>query len=209
MSSAPTGPERGRDEGLRELARLAARGEDWAFEEIHRRLAQGLERFLSKRSGALGNIAEELAQRTWVEFWRSLRSGHYDPSRAAVSTYVYGVGYKIWLQYARANRDKLTLDPADDLMSSMLDDHPPPLDVSAAAERIDALRACLSAGGAGPFVLSPEEKVVLEGLAAGESERSLAARLNLAASTIHARKQSGFHKLRRCMELKGFRDEKT
>ncbi|MBL8878642.1 MAG: hypothetical protein JNG88_05930 [Phycisphaerales bacterium] len=196
--------EHGRDAGLRELARIAARGEDWAFEEIHRRLSQGLERFLRKRVGSLGNVAEELAQRTWVEFWRSLRAGRYDPSRAAVSTYVYGVGYKIWLQFAREKRDKLTLDPADDLMHSMLDAHPDPHDVSGAAEHLDALRGCLSAVGAGPFVLTPEERVVLEGLAGGESERSLATRLNLAASTVHARKQSGFHKLRRCMELKGF-----
>lgn len=209
MNPESSNPERGRDEGLRELARIAARGEDWAFEEIHRRLSQGLERFLKKRAGSAANIAEELAQRTWVEFWKSLRAGRYDPARAAVSTYVYGVGYKVWLQYARGNRDKLGLDPADDLMQALLDDQPAPHDVSGAAEHLDALRGCMSATGAGAYVLTQEERAVLEGLTAGESERSLATRLNLAASTIHARKQSGFHKLRRCMELKGFGGEKS
>ena len=66
------------------------------------------------------------------------------------------------------------------------------------------MRDCLSATDT-RYALSDEERVVVRGLANGETERSLASQLGIAASTVHARKMSSYNKLRHCLALKGFR----
>ena len=72
-----------------------------------------------------------------------------------------------------------------------------------AAELLDAMRGCLHAAGT-PFALSAEERQIVIELSGGESERALAERLGVAASTIHARKQLAYRKLRQCLSAKGF-----
>src|SRR5207249_225931 len=83
---------------LRDLSAAASRGDRAAFEQIHRRLGGGVRRLLLARVGNRPELADELAQRTWVAAWEALRAGRYDPSRAEFSTFIYAVAYKTWLR---------------------------------------------------------------------------------------------------------------
>lgn len=74
------------------------------------------------------------------------------------------------------------------------------------AGAIEAVRGVLSGGEA---ELGDEERDVLRSIAAGESDRSIAKRLGLAASTVNVRKQSALSKLRRILARKGFRGEEA
>ncbi len=87
---------------LQALALRAGQGDESAFAELHARLEGGLKRFFFQRTGGGGDLIEELAQRTWVEAWRSLKAQRYDGGRAAFSTYLYGIGYKLLLRHRSA-----------------------------------------------------------------------------------------------------------
>lgn len=188
-------------EHLQRLAAAAAGGDDAAFEGLHRRLLGGLQHLFQRRVGRI-EVAEELAQRTWVAVWRSLRAGRYDPARAAISTYVYAVGHHVWLQYCQEYANSGGTEP---LWTAAMQPGPDdePADDLALAELIDAVRACVALEGE-PIALTPQERAVVSGLAAGLSERALAGQLGLAPSTIHARKTTAFDKLRRALTQRGF-----
>lgn len=192
---------------VRDLAARALQGDRAAFELLHQRLDGGLRRMLTRRTGGQFELAAELAQRAWIDTWKALCGQRYDPGRAEFSTFLYAIGYKIWLQYRRQERgaavaaDDLDefaerLLPADDALGMALH----------AGERIDALRACLR-NAEPPLALTEEERLIVEELAHGATERSLAQKLGLAASTIHARKTSGLEKLHKCLTAKGFGGE--
>ena len=189
---------------LNDLVKRAQAGDQWAFEQLVRRLDGGLKRILLRRAGGRTEVAEEIAQRTWTAAWEALVRRRYDPRKAAISTFVYAVAHKLWLQHVRRAGNEPT-QPAAALLSL-----PGPTDdpeaVMLNAEIVDALRACLHAEDAF-YGLTPEERQVVTGLASGQTERALAEQLGMAASTIHARKQSGYRKLRRCMAAKGFSAE--
>jgi RNA polymerase sigma factor (sigma-70 family) len=201
------GSEKPRAAAVTSLAALAERalaGDEPAFEELYRRLDGGLQRFLSRRGGTTGELVEELAQRTWVAVWGALHAGRYDPRRSAFSTFLYAVGYKVWLQHRRqARTGPQPLDDVEGLLDGLLHDLNDPADALDLGELLDAVRACI-ASHATAGALTADERAVLQGVTAGESERALAARLGVAASTINARKASIYGKLRECLARKGF-----
>ncbi|MGE0479263.1 MAG: RNA polymerase sigma factor [Phycisphaerae bacterium] len=186
---------------LRALAVRAAAGDDDAFEGLHARLDAGLLRWLTRRCGGREELAHDLAHRTWVEVWRCLRAEKYDAERAAFSTFLYAVAYKVWQRHGRDSARAAT--GLDELAAAIADDDPTLHDTLADAELVDAIRACLAATSP-PFALTLDEREVAFGLASGETERSLADKLGLAPSTVHARKLSAHAKLRRCLRAKGF-----
>ena len=200
--SSPCSSDKG--DSLRELAGLAAGGDNQAFERIHRRLAGGLTRFFLTRNGGRADLAEELAQKTWVEVWRAIRRQRYDPQRGAVSTFIYAVAYKLWLQHCRTSRTGLQAQGVRDYLTSLIEDSARPDDVLFAADLLDALRACLS-GREPPHGLSEDERLLVFRSAAGSSERTLASEFGVAASTINGRKRLIYNKLRKCLAAKGFR----
>jgi len=57
--------------------------------------------------------------------------------------------------------------------------------------------------------LSDDERDLLRALSSGESDRSIAKRLGLAASTVNVRKQTALSKLQRILARKGFRGESS
>jgi RNA polymerase sigma-70 factor (ECF subfamily) len=189
---------------LQRLARQTRTGDRSAFARIHERLAPGLHRILLRRTAGQADLAEELAQQTWTEVWRALRNGHYDDSKAAISTFVYAVAHKMWLRWLRGLRNHPVSGADFDIFASIgSDDTENPAALLQAGELIDALRACLRATDT-PFALTDEERQVITGLATGDSERSLGVALGVAASTIHSRKQAAYAKLRQCLRAKGF-----
>jgi RNA polymerase sigma-70 factor (ECF subfamily) len=177
------------------------------FEALHAQFEPSLRRFFARRLSGRYDHLDDLVQRTWVACWRALERERYDPSRAAISTFLYAVANNIWLQHLRrihrenghARADGAELDDAPDSRGG-------PNDAMEFSELLEAVRDCLGRS-TGPQSLTPEERAVVESIAHGASERSVADKLTLAASTINAYKQSAYTKLRRCMRLKGFTAE--
>lgn len=189
---------------LSQWAGLAARGDVAAFRAVHDRLDPGVRRFFRRRFGTARHAADELAQRTWVAFWESLRRGSYDATRSSVTTYVYAVAYKVWLQSCRRPAAR-RIEPHDlaELSGVPFDSGGQPFDVMHAAELVEAMQDCLTRSAG----LSGEEAAVIEASSRGMSEREIALSQGVAPSTVNARKRTALAKLRHCMESKGFRGE--
>ena len=206
MSRIESGQREQAVESLRRLSAAAQQGDERAYHAIHARLDAGLRRFLMKRTHEDAELAEELAQRSWVALWEALRDGRYDPQRSALTTFLYGVGYKQYLQHARRTRGTLRvitdLDAQAEEMFAQNDD---PAEFVRACELLDAVRDCVN--GSGGADLSAADREILAGVAAGESERQLAVRLGLAPSTVNARKQLALQKLQDYLERTGHAPE--
>ena len=206
--SHPTTPGSDREPPtLDQLAKRARDGDERSFEELHRRLAGGLRRFLARRVGGSGQVLDELSQAAWVEVWRAIRDGRYDPERGRLSTFLYAVGYKMVLRHfrdLRRKREKREPMDGEGRIPPAVPDRPDEL--LAWCESIDALRDCLYDGDT-PNRLTDEERAVVAGVVAGESERALGEQLGIAASTVNARKKSAFQKLRKGLAARGFESD--
>lgn len=191
---------------LEALAQRAMDGDDEAFEQLHQRLRGGLHAFFSRRLGGPSARLEELVHGTWIEVWKSFRLRRYDPNRARLTTFVYAIGNNVLLRSHRAEgRDRLTFPGVDDELHRGQAEHPAFDHLLHQSELIDAVRDCLRRRS-GPDALSEQERAIVQAATAGASERELAARLNLAPSTINARKRVALQKLRKCLSIKGFGD---
>ena len=158
-------------------------------------------RILLERTGGRAEVAEELSQRTWVVVWEAIRSGKYDPSRSAITTYVYAVSHKVWLQYVRSSaRAPAMLADADTSSTGNTDE---PVSVAGMAELLQAVRECME--GSGADALTVEERALARAVASGHSDRSLAKMLGLAPSTTNVRKRAVFEKIRRFLAVRGHR----
>jgi len=189
---------------LHSVTRDAMSGDEDAFESLHDRFDAGLRRFLQRRTPADVELAEELAQRTWVEAWRVLQGGRFDPERARFSTFLYGVAWKIVLRHRRqAGRMSRRHSRDIDTVAGILDHAPPASDVLELAELLGALDRCLHADH-GAMSLTEAERRLVMASAQGATERDLAAAESLAPSTINARKRKAYRKLGACLRHKGF-----
>ncbi len=203
--SSPAGPSSsGKREldSMADLAIAAAQGDHSAFEAIHRRLSGGLHRLFMERSAGRTEVAEDLNQRTWLAVWDSLQKGRYDPSRSAITTFVYAVGYKMWLQYLRTASRPEMLVP--DIFEGSRPELATPEYEAGVAELLTAVRQCLKNDGE-ESVLSEEERGIIRASAAGSSDRDIAKQLRIAASTLNARKQAAIDKIRRFLAGGGHR----
>jgi RNA polymerase sigma-70 factor (ECF subfamily) len=185
---------------LQQLAQRAARGDEAAFELLHHRLVGGLVRYLQRRTGEPVRVVEELAQTTWVEVWRSLQAGRYDPGRAAFSTFLYAVGAKVVLRHRRRRgrrRGRSLEDLPEEHLAHPGEDLGDLLDL---CDQIEALRRCLD-GSCG--CLAEDERRILGGIARGLPEREVARQVGVPPSTAHDRKRAAFRKLRDCLQRSG------
>lgn len=200
----PTQPTPSGDpRSLAELAASAAAGDRGAFAALHKRLSGGVRRLFLDRAGNKPEVADDLLQRTWVGVWQSLSRGRYDPGKSAISTFVYAVAHKMWLQHLRSaggsaralGGDDLSLESVEAVSSQGESD---------LAEALDAIRACLRGQGGD---LTTDEREILRLSGSGASDRDLAAKLGVSPSTANARKRSAFEKLRRHLAAGGHRWE--
>lgn len=191
---------------IADIVSSAMSGNDEAFEQLHDRYSHGLVRFFLKRTAGRLELADELSQKTWVLVWRALRDGRYDPGRAAISTFVYAVGQNVWLQHRRSSAaGPMSGGDFEDFSGLVKATEDDPAGELAAAELLDSLREAIGSSKH-EHALTSAEREVVRGLEAGHSERGLADRLGVAASTVHARKLSAFGKLRRYLVRRGFGD---
>lgn len=191
-------------DSLADLAALAAKGDRAAFESIHRRLSPGIHRLFMERAAGRQEVADDLSQRTWLASWDSLQKGRYDPARSAITTFIYAVAYKMWLQWLRTASRPEKLVP--DVFESATPDASSPDFEAAASELLTAVRRCLRDEG-DAAVLTDEERGIMRATASGASDREIAKDLKVAASTLNARKQAAFEKIRRFLAGLGHRGE--
>lgn len=188
-----------RTQSLDALARRAARADAAAAAQLHERLHGGLVQFFTRRANGRTDIAEELAQATWTQAWRSLCEGRYDPDRAAFTTFIFAIGHKLWLRRGRGSLRTFSALDTDDPASVMESADESPESALHLGELLEALRACLDSSG-----LSEMERRIAVAISAGASEREIATELSLAPSTVNVRKKAAYDKLRQCLAGKGF-----
>lgn len=174
------------------------------FESNHDRLSPGLRRFFLERTSGNDELADELSQRSWTLAWRATSERRYDPARAAYSTFVYAIANNVWLQHLRQLKRKSSgTQTLGDLEAIAT-----PADATDTLDHleiIDVLRRVLR--GEELSALSDQERWILTSVAQGETDRGLAAKLRVSASTANARKKTVFDKLRRFLAALGHRDD--
>lgn len=188
----------------------AAQADPAAVSALYQRLTPGLTRhFLRKLSGSRsvgggGNLdlAQELTQRTWIEFWRLLQAGRYDPARACCSTFLYAIAANIWLRSLRERGRARETGATDE--SAMSDAAAADLanDTHELAAAIEAVRAVVDGSDSrGGF--DAADRDILRAIALGASERDLAVRLEVSPSTAHERKRGILERLERYLKSRG------
>lgn len=193
---------------LVQLTARAMAGDESAFADLHRRVGAGVRRLLLKRSGGREELVDDLCQKTWSSVWVALRQGKYDPSRSAITTFVYAVANNAWLTHLRSfAREQGYIGEGPGVISTEAPgiDRETPHDAAHEAEVIDSVRACLRDDG--PSGLTEQERIVLRAIGAGETDRGLARRLGVSSSTINIRKHSGYAKIRAYLGSLGLADE--
>lgn len=182
-------------------------GDEPAFEALHHRIGPGLRRMLAQRlPGGSDAEIDDLSQRVWIAIWQALRSGAYQPERAAFTTFAYAVAYRTCLYHARqsaTHRARMAEFDVGDAAAGRADGSPESAQHLAAL--LETLRAVLRGESAEP--LSAEDRAMLRAIAEGDSDRTLAARLGLSPSTANARKQAALGKVRRLLARLGFAAE--
>jgi RNA polymerase sigma-70 factor (ECF subfamily) len=97
-----------------ELVRRAADGEREAFAVIYQRYARVVYRFARLMSGS-ASIAEDVTQEVFVTLMRTLPS--YEPRRAGLMTYLYGVARNVTRNRLRRERRFVSIDTSADDVS--------------------------------------------------------------------------------------------
>lgn len=174
-------------------ARLA-RADRAAFDHLHARLAGPVRSMYAKRGAPL-HLAEELGQQAWAAMWEALVAGRYEPQRSSPATYLYAIAHRIWLRHLR---DRATTPTAEQVDEPLTAESGP----AAAADLAAALQTVRQALDR-PGELSDTDRTVLRLSAEGVSDRELARRLGLAASSAHEARRAAFERLRRVLARKG------
>ncbi|MDX2116996.1 MAG: sigma-70 family RNA polymerase sigma factor [Planctomycetota bacterium] len=197
MRDDPRQPDPAASSHLDALAARVIAGDEFALAELHEALTPGLTRhFLRKLGGQRRAIeqAEELAQAAWVQVWALLQRGAYDPQRARLTTYIYGVAHIVWMramreQERRQQRDGASLDAdgvSGDTTRALVEGDAAE-DALELTSQIEQVREVLAGRGGG---FTPAERDALRAIAEGSTDRELAKRLGVAASTANERRKT-------------------
>lgn len=117
---------------------LAALGDDRAFAELVRR-RQTTVRGMLRKLCRDASLADDLAQETFVQAWRTLGQLR---NASAFGGWLKQVAVRVWLQYAR--RAKLPLEPLDDAENAQAPQFEGRLDLARGLERLaPAQRLCV------------------------------------------------------------------
>ncbi len=188
---------------LDELSRAALAGSEPALAQLHARLTPGLIRHFTRKLGAgagpASDVAEELAHRTWISLWETIRDGKYDPTKARLTTFLYAVSNMIWMRHRR-ERQRSSPDSAPGLEPASEPENSPDAAAGLAVE-LERVREILS--GRLSTNLTESDRQVLRGIADGKTDRELAEQLGVSASTAHGRKKSALERLSEALRGRG------
>ena len=113
------------------MVTLAALGDDRAFAELVRRRQATVRGMLRRLSGD-ATLADDLAQETFVQAWRSLAQLR---NAGAFGGWLKQVAVRVWLQHAR--RAKLPLESLESAEDSAVAEFDGRLDLERALERLN------------------------------------------------------------------------
>lgn len=168
-----------RDAADTDLVRAALDGDRDAFAAIYRRYHAIVYRFARLMSGST-SIAEDVTQETFVALMRDLH--RYEPHRAALATYLYGVTRN--LTRARLRRDRRFVRLDDSGAAEMPGVQDPSSTLAGSRER-DRVRQAIAA------LPSRYREVVILCAIHGLSYADAAAALRLPVGTIRSRLSRG------------------
>ncbi len=203
MNPIDISPEKGSSSSpsLQALTELALEGSEEAFESLHRRLYQGIQRYFIKRGHA--SEAELLCQEVWIDVWTALEERRYQPHRRALDAFSFGVARTVLRNHRRQrfrSSHKLSfLDgkKLEDFVDSREEQSTTESDLGS----LEDLRWCLKTA------LDEAERDLLKRLLYEEvSERTLAQESGTPRSTVNDRKTKSFRKLRNCLKGKKTND---
>ncbi|MCG8017135.1 MAG: sigma-70 family RNA polymerase sigma factor [Candidatus Thiodiazotropha sp. 'RUGA'] len=166
------------------LRSVAERRDRHAFEQLYGYFAPKIKGYML-RQGADDASADDLAQETMVQIWR--KANHYDPQKAAVSTWVFRVARNLQIDRMRKQKFyELTLDT--DVSSNVENlQHDEQLENHPDTDRLKKLIGEL-----------PEEQIDVVRLAffEGLSHSEVSCRLSIPVGTVKSRLRLAFGKLK-------------
>ncbi|WP_193369019.1 sigma-70 family RNA polymerase sigma factor [Pelagibius marinus] len=170
------------------LAAIATRRDREAFKQLFAQFAPRVKAF-ARRSGADGQVAEDLAQDVMLTVWR--RAGQYDRDKAAASTWIFTIARNRRIDMLRREA-RPDFDPQD---PSLKAEEGPPAD-----ERLHGRRQARALRRAVDRL--PEEQAELMRLAYFEdkSHGVIAEELDLPLGTVKSRLRLAMRKLRDMMK---------
>ena len=113
------------------MVTLAALGDDRAFAELVRRRQSTLRGMLRRLCGD-ATLADDLAQETFVQAWRTLAQLR---NAGAFGGWLKQVAVRVWLQHAR--RGKLALETLEEAEDAAMPEFEGRLDLERALERLN------------------------------------------------------------------------
>lgn len=175
-----------------EAVRLIAQAQDRAaFARLFAHFAPRVKSYLM-RTGSSDETAEELAQEALVAVWR--KAALFDPSQAAVSTWVFAIARNLRVDAARRHR----LDGAGD---ECFEFDALPADQDSADEQLDANRMARRVHDA-LHRLPPEQAQVLRlSFYEDEPHSRIATELGIPLGTVKSRVRLAVANLRRLLDL--------
>lgn len=178
-----------------ELVSRVERGDDVAFEDLYRHWRNQVRDFL--RTLLREELVDGVHQQTWVEVWHALRMGRFQRDRGEFAAFLFGIARRVARQQLRKRTQPNGMQVPLDSAAEELD---PTRGIQYRAQ-LDALRSCIQEA------LDERARQVIELAHFQEkTEREISEILGMPRSTVHDWKVSALHRLRRCLESKGFRD---
>lgn len=170
------------DEAL--LTRVAGGDRD-AFAALFGKYAGKVKGYLI-RLGAVGAIAEDLAQDAMVNVWR--RAASFDPSKAKASTWIFVIARNAWID--RLRREKVELAYRSVLIVEEESGDEAPDDATARVQSEEQVSAAMA-------LLSPEQRQVVQlSFFEDRPHSEIAERLDLPLGTVKSRLRLALIKLR-------------
>lgn len=170
------------DEAL--LVRIAG-GDRAAFAVVFGKYAAKVKGYLI-RLGAIGAIAEDLAQDAMVSVWR--RAGSFDPKKAKASTWIFVIARNAWIDRLRRERVELAYRAFVDQPEESSEESPD--DAAQRAQSEERIAGALS-------VLSDEQRQVVQlSFFEDRPHSEIAEQLNLPLGTVKSRLRLALMKLR-------------
>jgi RNA polymerase sigma-70 factor (ECF subfamily) len=176
-------------EAQRLLSGVARNLDRTAFAELFDAFAPRVKSFMM-RKGATHELAEDLVQETMIAVWT--KAGLYDPTRGAVSTWIFTIARNLWID--RHRRDGV-------MPLTVLDDYDPPSGEAGSDEVVWRKQEAqliaqyldeIPPGQKEPLMLS-----FVEDMPQGE----IARRLNLPLGTVKSRVRLAYGRLRKKLEV--------
>ncbi len=169
------------------LIAVAERRDRGAFSELYRHYTPKVTT-LAVRMGVERSGADEVAQEVMLAVWRRARS--YDPTRAAVSTWIYAIARNRVIDGMRKQK-RAEVDPQDPALEQA--EHP---EVEALIDNERRAGRLLDALDALP---TEQAEVLRFSYFQGKSQSLVAEELNLPLGTVKSRTRLGLARLRGAM----------